>query len=369
MRKSTFFFLIVPLSLVLWSGCREQEKKPAGDFENHPIYKHYQFSNDEKVIEIGVPTPWSTVSHIVEVMKRDEILAEELGSMGYVVKFFPFLKGDEISYFMGKGSLEGTIMGDVPTLKMAAQGRITVLSLFHKGSVSLVSRDVFRVKDLKNKRVAYPHGSVAHYYLLRLLKEKGMSDAEIRHAPMDTSDMLEAIEQKRIDAFTTFEPTATVYTKIDPTLHTISRSFSSYSFFSVRKDYVAAHERAIRALLAAQFRARNWLGTSDRNLHRASSWVADDSEKFMPLPLKKFIAELDAHCAEDLLSIMIDYDGVINRDVLGEGGNMHREFEFLKEKGFISRDREWKDVKANIAMRTLAEALKGGRHTASRISP
>lgn len=369
MRKSAFFFLIVPLSLVLWSGCREQEKIPAGDFENHPIYKHYQFSNDEKVIEIGVPTPWSTVGHIVEVMKRDEVLKEELGRGGYTVKFFPFLKGNEINYFMSKGSLEGTIMGDVPTLKMAAEGRITVLSLFHKGSVSLVSRDAFRVRDLRNKRVAYPHGSVAHYYLLRLLKEKGMSDADIRHAPMDTSDMFEAIKQKRIDAFTTFEPTATVYMRLDPTLHTINRSFSSYGFFSIRKDYAAAHERAIRALLAAQFRARTWLVTSDRNLHRASGWVADDSEKFMPLPLKKHITELDTHCAEDLLGIMSDYDAVMSRDVLGDDGDLRREFEFLKDKGLISRDREWKDVKANIDTRMLTEALKDGRHAASRISP
>jgi hypothetical protein len=368
MRKSTFFFLIVPLFLMLWSGCSKQEKVPAGDFENHPIYKHYQFSNDEKVIEIGVPTPWATVGHIVEVMKRDEILAEELARGGYSVKFYPFLKGDEINYFMGKGSLEGTIMGDAPTLKMAAEGRITVLSLFHKGSVSLVSRDVFRMKDLKNKRIAYPHGSVAHYYLLRLLKEKGMSEADIRHAPMDTSDMFEAIEQKRIDAFTTFEPTATVYTRLDPTLHTINRSFSSYGFFSVRKNYAAAHERAIRALLAAQFRARTWLVTSDRNRHLASGWVADESEKFMPLPLKKFIAELDALCAEDVLS-MSDYAGVMKRDVLGDGGEMQREFEFLKEKGLISREREWKDVKANIDTRTLTEALKDRRHTASRVSP
>ncbi len=363
------FLLFILLLCISWSGCNKPQNSPAVNFEEHPLYRQYQFSNDEKTIEIGVPTPWATVSHLVEIMKRDEILKEDLRTMGYTVKFYPFLKGEEINYFLKKGVLEGTIMGDVPTLKMAAEGNITVFSLFHKGSVSLVSRDFYRVKDLKHKRIAFPAGSIAHLYLLELLKTNGMSLADIRPVPMDTRDMFEAIEQGKLDALTSFEPMPTVYTRIDPTLHIIHRSFSTYGFFSMRKGYAARHPRAIKALIAAQFRAVAWLQESDRNVDRASRWAAAESAKVMPLPLGNYITALDRLCSEDLLNDVDAYETTMHREILADDGQLQKEFELLSREGLIPRERTWKDVRSNIDTELLFQVLKNTRPAASRILP
>ncbi len=368
-RHEIFILLFFLLLGISWAGCKEPQKSPAVNFEAHPLYRQYHLSRDEKTIEIGVPTPWATVSHLVEVMKRDEILTKDLRRMGYTVKFYPFLKGDEINYFLKKGALEGAIMGDVPTLKMAAEGSITVFSLFHKGSVSLVSRDVYRVKDLKHKRIAFPSGSIAHFYLLELLKKNGMSLRDIRPVPMDTRDMFEAIEQRKLDALTTFEPMATVYTRLDPRLHTINRSYSTYGFLSMRKDYAARHPRAIQALLEAQFRAVTWLQESDRNISRASRWVAGESAKVMPLPLGNYISVLDSLCAEDLLNNVDVYETVMDREILADDGALRKEFEFLRQEDVIARDKTWNDVRANIDTRLLSRVLKSARPAASRILP
>jgi hypothetical protein len=240
-----------------------------------------------------------------------------------------------------------------------------VISLFHKGSVSLVSREYYRVRDLRNKRVAYPHGSTAHYYLMKLLQEHGMSMADIRPSLMNTNDMFEAMKHGRIDALTTFEPTATVFTRIDPTLHTINRSFSSYGFFIVQKEYAQKHPRAVQALRAAQFRAMAWLRASERNLNRASNWVAGGSEQFFSLPLGQQVKDLDSLCAEDLLRSTVEYSLVMGRDVLGDNGDVSGEFELLKRQGFIPEDKQWHDIKANID----AGTPKGLRPAISRISP
>ncbi|MBI3592567.1 MAG: hypothetical protein HY099_03690, partial [Nitrospirae bacterium] len=48
------------LSLLFSTGCKKTKDIKITDFENHPIYKNYKFSNDEKVVEIGVPTPWAS---------------------------------------------------------------------------------------------------------------------------------------------------------------------------------------------------------------------------------------------------------------------------------------------------------------------
>jgi ABC-type taurine transport system substrate-binding protein len=355
----TAFYAAVLLALIFFIGCKKTKNIQITDFEKHPIYKNYKFSNDEKVIEIGVPTPWASVNHVVEVMKRDEIFKQELKRMGYTVKFYPFMKGEEINYFMKKGLLEGSVIGDMPTLKMASEGHIKVMSLFNKGSVSLVSRDIFRVKDLKGKRVAYPYGSISHYYLLRLLKEKGMSENDIRHEPMDAKDMLDAIKNKKIDAFTTFEPTATIYTKIDPTLHTIHRSFSSYGFFNIRKDYGERHKEAVKAVIAAQIRAMLWIKESDRNLNIASLWMAEESSDIANIPLNRYIKELNTICSEDISGNVNIYSAALNDDIIRSGGDINKEFEFLKAIGFIPKDGKWEDVIKHFDTHTANDVIKG----------
>ncbi|MEW6739615.1 MAG: ABC transporter substrate-binding protein [Nitrospirota bacterium] len=354
----TAFYAVVLLALIFFIGCKKTKNIQITDFEKHPVYKNYKFSNDEKVIEIGVPTPWASVNHVIEVMKRDEIFKQELKRIGYTVKFYPFMKGEEINYFMKKGLLEGSIIGDMPTLKMASEGHITVMSLFHKGSVSLVSRDIYRVRDLKGKRVAYPYGSIAHYYLLRILKENGMSEGDIHHALMDPDKILNAVKDRTIDAFTTFEPTATVYTKIDPTLHTIHRSFSSYGFFNIRRDYGERHKEAVKAVIAAQIRAIIWLTESDKNINMASRWMAEESAKIVPIPLNKYIKELNIICSEDISGSMNIHSIGLNDDTIRNGGDMSKEFEFLKAIGLIQKDRKWDDVTMHFDTGTALDAIK-----------
>lgn len=372
MHKSQHVFLVILFFTILWAGCKQQQGSvPEPNLGNHPVYKHYSFSKDEKVIELGAVIPSAAITHLIEVMKRDEILKEELRRIGYTVKFYFFLESGDMIPSIKNGSLEGAILGDTPTLMlmMASVGKVTIISLFGKGSVALVSRDAYRVQDLKNKRVAYPYGSSAHYYLLRLLKEKGLSDADIKHVPMKQSDMIEAFKQKRIDAFATFEPTATIYTKIDPTLHIINRSFANYNFLSIRKEYATKHRQAILAVLAAQFRAMAWLRASERNLRRASYWVAEDAGKIIPLPMENYIADLDALCNENLLSNITDYIEVVNSRVLGGDGDMRKEFEFLKTQGIIPQQSDWKDIKKDFDTHAVPDVLKNRKLQQSRIRP
>lgn len=364
---ATIVVVIASLSFMLSAACKKTKSVQITDFEKHPIYKNYKFSNDEKVIEIGVPTPWASGNHLVEIMKRDEILKEDLKKRGYKVVFFPFMKGDEINYFMRKGHIEGSIIGDMPTLVIAAEGRIDIISVFNKGSVSLVSRDIYRIKDLKGKKMAYPYGSIAHYYLFRILSENGMSENDIRHVPMDTGDILNAIRDKTIDAFTTFEPTATIYTKIDPTLHAIHRSFSSYAFFNMRKDYGEKNREAVKALISAQIRAMLWITASDENRSKASRWMADESAKIVQIPLGKYIKELNSISAEDISGNTDIRSIAPGPELLLQGGDISKEFEFLKTIGFIPKDRKWEDVIRHFDARTAGDVIKGMKSDLAKI--
>jgi hypothetical protein len=78
---------------------------------------------------------------------------------------------------------------------------------------------------------------------------------------------------------------------------------------------------------------------------------------------------LDELCSEDLLSNITDYFTVLDRDVLGDNGDIRAEFELLKQKGFIPPNREWIDVRDSIDTRNLRETLKGLRPAAARVRP
>ena len=194
-----------------------------------------------------------------------------------------------------------------------------------------------------------------------------MSENDIRHVPLDTGDILNAVRDGKIDAFTTFEPTATVYTKIDPTLHTINRSFSSYGFFNIRKDYGEKHREAVKTIIAAQIRAMLWIKESDKNLNMASRWMAEESAKIVPIPLNKYIKELNTLCSEDISGNINIYSIVPGRGLLSHGGDISKEFEFLKKVGFIPKDRKWEDVIKHFDAHTALDVIKGMKSHLAKI--
>ncbi len=99
------------------------------DLRNHPIYKDYHFSQDNTVLDIGIQPLWVPTSIISEVMKRDNILREEMTSLGYSLNFYPFLKGNDVNFFMRSGDLEIGMGGDMPTLSLAASYDIEIVSI------------------------------------------------------------------------------------------------------------------------------------------------------------------------------------------------------------------------------------------------
>ncbi|MBI3592704.1 MAG: hypothetical protein HY099_04395, partial [Nitrospirae bacterium] len=141
-----------------------------------------------------------------------------------------------------------------------------------------------------------------------------------------------------------------------------------YGFFNIRKAYGEKHKEAVKAVIAAQIRAMIWIKESDRNLEKASLWMAEESMKIVSLPLNKYIRELNAICSEDIAGDMNAYSAVIGEDAIRDGGDINKEFEFLKIKGFIPKDKNWDDVKRYFDKSTAPDVIKGMKANSARIS-
>ncbi len=356
--------LLALTSLVLFiTGCERVDKPDAGtatqglqDLSSHPIYKEYIFSKEKTVIDMGDQPIWVPTSNISEVMKRDNILREELRAIGYSLKVHPFLKGNDVNYFLLRGDLEAGIGGDMPALRAAASGDVVIISIIQRGPVSIVSRDVREIKDLRGKKIAYALGSNAHFYLLNTLKKNGVDVSEVRLIQMDVTLMPDALHDGKIDAFSAWEPTPSIALDKYPGLIVMHRG-KSYGFLYVKKELLERSPDAVRYLLASEIRALRWLRKGDRNLDMASKWANDTSLKLSPKGAHLPPDKISLLAKQDLPGIRIREHPRISPALLSDNGALKKEFELLKDLGLIAQEKTWEDVKGKFDLSVIETVI------------
>jgi len=147
------------------------------------------------------------------------------------VGYGPFYIARDKGFFKDEGvDVELVIMEDTP-IKMGAlmAGQIDLVAstadefpiymkpgkMLHyvlavdnsKGGDGVVAnKDITSIADLKGKKVAFEQGSVSQFFLNALLKDAGMTEADIEPVNMAATDAGVAFAAKQVDAAVTWEP-------------------------------------------------------------------------------------------------------------------------------------------------------------------
>ncbi len=74
------------------------------------------------------------------------------------------------------------------------------------GDGVVANKDITSIADLKGKKVAFEQGSVSQFFLNALLKDNGMTEADIEPVNMAATDAGVAFAAKQVDAAVTWEP-------------------------------------------------------------------------------------------------------------------------------------------------------------------
>jgi len=74
------------------------------------------------------------------------------------------------------------------------------------GDGVVANKDITSIADLKGKKVAFEQGSVSQFFLNALLKDAGMTEADIEPVNMAATDAGVAFAAKQVDAAVTWEP-------------------------------------------------------------------------------------------------------------------------------------------------------------------
>jgi NitT/TauT family transport system substrate-binding protein len=113
------------------------------------------------------------------------------------------------SLFAGQVDAVQGAMPDAPTFAQPdEEPLVCVLALDESrgGDGVLATKDIKTVADLRGKSVAVLPGSIGHFYLIVLLKEAGLSAADIEVVDLSAEDAGEAFSLQEVDAAVTNDP-------------------------------------------------------------------------------------------------------------------------------------------------------------------
>ena len=328
------------------------------DLASHPTYSNYKFNNAEDVINIGVQPIYSPTGLISETMKRDAVLHKVLSGLGMNVRFYAFLKGDDVNYFLRRGDIDVGIGGDMPAITASATVDVIVPALIQQGFTSVIANRPMLIRELRGKKIGYAFGSNAHYALLKTLSSDGLNEAQVKLIPMEVTEMPEALQTGKIEAFSAWEPTSTITLTKYPESVVIHRYLSSGYIYFV-KTFSDRHPEVVRHIIAAEIRALRWMQSNRQNLLQASEWAIQAGEDLTNRKLELSVEQYASLAESDILGLTSA--PIIPQNDLRQNGPLHMEFEFLKNLGKIPDTTNWDKVYNSFDLQTMIDVLAHSR--------
>ncbi|MRR34519.1 hypothetical protein EG829_07435, partial [bacterium] len=163
-------------------------------------------STSPTVIDVGIQPMGYPVAIISAVMERDAVMHRDLAAINLTVNFIPYKKGNDMVELVGNDQLEAAFLGDMPTIRTIARTDVRIVGLVKQTFTSVVGRKIVTPGELKGKRIGYAIGSSAHHTLLQALRSAGLSEQDVQLVPLEINEMPQALADRRVDAFSGWEP-------------------------------------------------------------------------------------------------------------------------------------------------------------------
>lgn len=337
-------------------GASTPEKPdPAG----HSVYATYRFDLSGKVINFGVQPLYLPSGLISETMKRDRVLNRALRDLGMEIRYYPFLKGDDVNFFLKRHDLHMGVGGDMPTISAAAEMEIVIPLKIQQGFASIVATRPTLTREFRNKRFAYPFGSITHFVTLDVLASGGFTESEAVLVPMDAPGLAGALKTGKIDAFAVWEPMVAMAMKKYPEFVIAYQQMTSgYLYFT--KDFHDQNPEAARAILASVLRAIRWMKMKKENRLLAAKWSRAAGEKLTGREIPLSDGEIADLAEKDILGLISH--PMISQADLKKSGALFREFEFLKKLKKVPASTQWVRIRDSFDLEMISQVLTDPRN-------
>lgn len=162
---------------------------------------------DERPVRIGYQKYGTLLQ-----LKDSGILEAALKPQGITVEWREFPAGPPLLEALNVGAIDFGTTGEAPPIFAQAAGApllyVGVGAPAPHGEAILVPKDspIQSVAELKSRKVALNKGANAHYLLVRVLEDAGMSYSDIQPVYLAPADARAAFEQGAVDAWAIWDP-------------------------------------------------------------------------------------------------------------------------------------------------------------------
>jgi sulfonate transport system substrate-binding protein len=146
--------------------------------------------------------------------KQQQLLLQNAGvaDTPYATEFSLFQGGNLQLEALGADAIDLASASEIPPIFAAQSGGPGSLNIVAVREGSTLTQEVVvpegstitDVSGLKGKKVAYVQNTTAHYFLLKALKEAGLTWTDIEAVPLSTSDGLAALLADQVDALASY---------------------------------------------------------------------------------------------------------------------------------------------------------------------
>jgi sulfonate transport system substrate-binding protein len=206
-----------------------------------------------------------------EAVKADGIKVTWVLSAGSN-KANEFLRSDAVDF--------GSTAGAAALLAKANGSPIQTVYIYSKPewAALVVGKDsaITSVAELKGKKVAATKGTDPYFFLLRSLRQAGLSGSDVEIVNLQHADGKVALERGQVDAWAGLDPHM-AQTELEQGSKLIYRNidFNSYGFLNARSAFIQSYPDQVSKVLSAYERARQWILD---NPDEASQILADEAK-------------------------------------------------------------------------------------------
>lgn len=206
------------------------------------------------------------------IMRQQNRLEEAISGTGYSIRWREFAAGPQQLEALNAGSLDIASTAESPVIFAQAAGTpLVYLSTSvprPKGTAFLTPRgsSIQSIADFKGKRVAFQRASIAHYILIKALKEVGLSLDDIRPTHLPPPEANVAFSQAQIDAWVIWEPYIGRIEQLGEgkVLRFGEELIDVGNFYSAHRNFALEHPEFVKIFLEEVHKVEQWANDNPR---------------------------------------------------------------------------------------------------------
>lgn len=245
-------------------------------------------------------------STLIVILKTQGTLERELNKQGITVSWHEFPSGLPLleSLNVGNIDLSADVADTVPVFAQAAGARLTYFAReapSPSAQAIVVHKDATleTLADLKGRKVAVTKAAGSHYLLIAALQKAGLKFSDIEPAYLTPADGRAAFENRKVDAWVTWEPFLSGVQRQVPT-RTLAdgKGLAQYQrYYLTTNAYADKHQQVLKTVFHELEKTGKWvkanpaeaarlLGPLWGNLDGATVEAANQRRTYQILPVE-----------------------------------------------------------------------------------